>query len=367
MKKLWILLFAMSLVSFVFVISSPASEIKSIEVIKVGPAAIAKNIGKTMTNEMFKDFEPLQQNPYEVQRPVLIRVTYRCEPKQKWSPIDVETAQTKDKWGEWITDKNELREIVYKKCGEESPYEKAKRKELSRQKESTEHRVRFSNADRLKNSALLVFLNGTPENAIEKYNELIEEYPEYATENEYHKRGVSYLRIKDYQKAQEDFDKVIALNPKYAGVYYDRGYAYAGLSNYDQASKDFGKAIELNPKDAYAYNHLADINRKLGKYEEAMDNYNEAIKQIPDNGDAYYNKACLFAIQKNDVQACNWLRLAIEKGFTDWKDIQEDKDFDNIRKARCFIDLRYATDKEYCVKNSVFLNSCPKTVVIKKR
>lgn len=78
----------------------------------------------------------------------------------------------------------------------------------------------------------------------------------------------------------------------------------------------------------------------LANIKEAMDNYNEAIRKKPDDSLAYYNKACFFALQKNDVQACNWLRLAIEQGYSDWKHINEDKDFDNIRNASCLNKLK---------------------------
>jgi hypothetical protein len=60
----------------------------------------------------------------------------------------------------------------------------------------------------------------------------------------YYNRGTAYRRLGDYVQAIRDYDKTIAINPKYVEAYVNRGVAYSHLGNYGQAIGDFNKAIE---------------------------------------------------------------------------------------------------------------------------
>ncbi len=52
----------------------------------------------------------------------------------------------------------------------------------------------------------------------------------------------------EYDRAIADYDKAIALKPKYADFYNNRGIAYDKKGEYDRAIADYDKAIALNPK-----------------------------------------------------------------------------------------------------------------------
>jgi tetratricopeptide (TPR) repeat protein len=175
------------------------------------------------------------------------------------------------------------------------------------------------------------------ERASKDYNEAIHLEPNYAMA--YYSLGNAYLKLGQPQRAIEDYNEVIRLEPNYASAYYSQGNAYASLRQYERASKDYNEAIRLEPNYAMAYYNRGNAYLKLGQPQRAIEDYNEAIRLEPNYAMAYYNKACCFALQKNSIQACNWLRLAIERGYNDWQHIEEDKDFDNIRYASCFIDL----------------------------
>ena len=88
-----------------------------------------------------------------------------------------------------------------------------------------------------------------------------------------------------------DYNKVIALNPKYAPAYFNRGVSKGKLLDYNGAIADYTKAIEINPTDGQFYYHrglakgcLKDKNggcwdlSKAGElgYKEAY----EAIKEL---------------------------------------------------------------------------------------
>ena len=83
------------------------------------------------------------------------------------------------------------------------------------------------------------------------------------TAEEWNEKGIDFARSGEYEKAIEDYNKAIELDPNLAGVYYNRGNAYFYLKQYEKAIEDFDKAIELNPNNAYAYNNRGLAREKL--------------------------------------------------------------------------------------------------------
>jgi len=86
---------------------------------------------------------------------------------------------------------------------------------------------------------------GEVERAIADYNKAIALDPKFA--KAYTNRGVAYRKKGESDRAIADFTKAIALNPKSAAAYYNRGYTYANKGEYDRAIADFRKALEINP------------------------------------------------------------------------------------------------------------------------
>jgi tetratricopeptide (TPR) repeat protein len=111
------------------------------------------------------------------------------------------------------------------------------------------------------------------------------------------------------------------------------------LGQYQRAIEDYNESFRLKPPDAPGYNNRGMAYAYLGRYKKAQADYDEAIKLKPHDDSAYYNYACSFSLEKDALQACSWLERAIERGYKDWKHLEADKDFDNIRNEKCFIDI----------------------------
>jgi len=130
------------------------------------------------------------------------------------------------------------------------------------------------------------------ESSIKKYSISLELH-EHA--DAYNNRGLDYANLGKYDKAIEDFNKAIELNPDLAVAYYNRGNTYAELGEYDRAIKDYDKAIELNKDYTVAYNNRGFAYVGLGKYNRAIEDFNKAIKLNPDDAKAYYNRGLAYA------------------------------------------------------------------------
>jgi tetratricopeptide (TPR) repeat protein len=75
------------------------------------------------------------------------------------------------------------------------------------------------------------------------------------------------MLITIYERAIEDYNKTIELDPNYAEAYNNRGNAYSGLKEYERAIEDYNKTIELDPNYAKAYTNRELARNKLKEQE----------------------------------------------------------------------------------------------------
>ena len=94
----------------------------------------------------------------------------------------------------------------------------------------------------------------------------------------YNHRGDAYANLNNEKQAIADFDRAIAINPKFAAAYVNRGGSYFKLGNYKQAIEDLDRAIEINPRDADAYSNRGAAYAMLGNRRQAIWDYDRAIE-----------------------------------------------------------------------------------------
>jgi len=70
--------------------------------------------------------------------------------------------------------------------------------------------------------------------------------------------------MRQAERAIQDFDSAIKLNPNFADAFRNRGGAYLVKDQADLAIKDFDSAIKLNSKDAVALYYRSVAKRSTG-------------------------------------------------------------------------------------------------------
>jgi protein O-mannosyl-transferase len=100
----------------------------------------------------------------------------------------------------------------------------------------------------LNNRGLVYGTAGNYERAIEDYDKAIKINPVYA--KSYYNRALSYGNLGDHKRALADFDRSIKNDPKFVAAYYNRGMAYGQLGRYEQGYGDLKAAARMGSEDA---------------------------------------------------------------------------------------------------------------------
>jgi tetratricopeptide (TPR) repeat protein len=151
---------------------------------------------------------------------------------------------------------------------------------------------------------------GQPERAIEDFDKAIELDPNPTMA--YFSRGAAYGNLGQPERAIEDLDKAIELDPNLTMAYFGRGIAHGELGQPERAIEDFDKAIELDPNRAVAYSNRGDAYRKLGQPERAIEDFDKAIELNPNLAVAYLNRGLAYNALSQPERAIEDSDKAIE-------------------------------------------------------
>jgi len=142
-------------------------------------------------------------------------------------------------------------------------------------------------------------------NAQKHIDNAIKNYPDNA---EYIlRRGILFNKRGLFDRAIEDFNKAISLNPSnelLVELFLNLGAAELRLEAYDAAIKDYDKALEISPRNPSVYNYRGYANYKIGNFVDAINDYNNAIDLDPNNAASYYNRGMAFIKTSDKPKAC---------------------------------------------------------------
>jgi len=96
-------------------------------------------------------------------------------------------------------------------------------------------------------------------------------------------RGDDRLASKEYDKALDDYNEALRLDPSCAAAYAARGRAWAKKHYRDREVADLTEAIRLDPKNATYRVARAESWTAQGMHTPAMADYDDALRLDPDN------------------------------------------------------------------------------------
>ncbi|MCA1498921.1 MULTISPECIES: tetratricopeptide repeat protein [unclassified Bradyrhizobium] len=130
-------------------------------------------------------------------------------------------------------------------------------------------------------------------------------------------RAFAYENLKQYDRAEADYNASLQIEPLDPSFYAKRGFYLIRRGRYDDALADFRKGGELVPSDGTFPFGEGEVYAKLGQHEKSAERYSEAIRWTPQAGRYYrergsaYNRLGKFKEAKTDYDKA----LALARGY----------------------------------------------------
>jgi tetratricopeptide (TPR) repeat protein len=159
--------------------------------------------------------------------------------------------------------------------------------------------------------------NNQYDKAIENFSKVLSETTNNA--GAYYYRGLARLYKEEYDKAVEDFDAALGIQPKMADAYNSRGLARTYLGEMQKALDDFNKAIEYDPDFTQAYLNRGSAYIAMGKKQAALDDLTKALKSNPNNPAVYYQRGRIYYKNNEYSRAISDYNKCLELGLVNPK------------------------------------------------
>lgn len=151
---------------------------------------------------------------------------------------------------------------------------------------------------------------GQSDRALQDYNRAIQLDPKLPLA--FYGRGILLAtRERAYTRAIRDFDKVLQLEPNNVDALIRRGDAYSQLGDFGHAIGDLDRAVQLAPDNVEAYVYRGLANDRRGEKTLAGADVGMALKIDPRNVDALRNRGALHATSGQQDLAIRDLNAAI--------------------------------------------------------
>lgn len=193
----------------------------------------------------------------------------------------------------------------------------------------------------------------------QRYQAAIEAYKKAPrnSADAWNKMGIAYQMMFNLQDASRCYQMSLKLESRNPHVLNNLGTVYDGLHEYADAERMYRKAIKLDPRAAITYKNLGTALLAEHKYKRGWEEYKTALSIDPnifkshdslraenpasvENRGAmnyYMAKGCVRA-GMNDC-AIDYLRMALNEGFTNPKKIEADGEFASLRGIPAFDQL----------------------------
>jgi tetratricopeptide (TPR) repeat protein len=107
----------------------------------------------------------------------------------------------------------------------------------------------------------------------------------YNNKDIYGNLGLCYMKMGDYQRAEEELKYAIYLDPQFAQAYSDLGLLYFEKGNFDASIKQWKQILEIEPNFREKYIILINLGMvydKKGMPDKALEYFVRALQLVPE-------------------------------------------------------------------------------------
>lgn len=192
-----------------------------------------------------------------------------------------------------------------------------------------------------------------------KYMDAIKAYREAPKDSPmvWNKMGIAWQHLLATDQAKQDYERALRIKPRYPEAMNNLGTIYYEEKDYKGAEKLYRRALKLMPRSATFYNNLGAAYFAQGKFRQGASAYQNAFTLDPavftrssfqgvaalgSTAQLAHQNYCLaelFARAGMTDRAIEYLRKALNEGFSDRKRLKEDQNFSSLRKTAAYAQL----------------------------
>jgi tetratricopeptide (TPR) repeat protein len=195
------------------------------------------------------------------------------------------------------------------------------------------------------------------------YREAIETFREGSPKDPIllNKIGIAYHQLAQLDNARKSYEQAVKLKPDYVEAINNLGTIYYAKKSFRRAISYYRRALKIapdTPKSASIYMNLGTALFARKQYEHATEAYQTALsldpevferhgnygvmleeRSVEDRAKFHYYLAKIYAKNGRNELSLQYLRKALEEGFKDRKKLEEDPEFEAMRKTPEFQQL----------------------------
>jgi len=192
--------------------------------------------------------------------------------------------------------------------------------------------------------------------ALDYYHVALKKEPNNA--HIYNKAGIAELQMQRHKQARKNFERAIKADPQFADAYNNLGAVYYQQKKYGGAIKRYEQALQLRSDVATYYGNLGAAYFAKKDFDRAALNYSKALELDPDVFERHsragisaqlptpedrahyaYVMAKLYAKAGIAERSLQFLRRALEEGYSGIDQVYKDAEFAELRKDPRFTAL----------------------------
>jgi serine/threonine protein kinase/tetratricopeptide (TPR) repeat protein len=144
--------------------------------------------------------------------------------------------------------------------------------------------------------------------------ELVGKYPD---DSQAHSElGDFYANDGRNAEAIAEYEKAIAINPRFGMAINSLGYVHAKMGNFAKALQCFERYAELNPGLPNPIDSIAEMNIFMGNLDEAVAKYRAVLTMRPDFYQSCTGLAYAYALKEDYAETEHWLEEFVKKAPT---------------------------------------------------
>jgi tetratricopeptide (TPR) repeat protein len=173
----------------------------------------------------------------------------------------------------------------------------------------------------------------------------------------WNKLGISYQLLFNTKDATRCYKESLKLDPRNPKVLNNLATVYASLKEYGQADRMYKNALKLDPRSALVLKNLGTNELAERRFDKGWATYQQALaidpqifanhmgpsvddpSSVEERGAMNYYMALGCARTGYTDCALQYLRMAIDEGFTDGKKVAANSEFASLRANPDFIQL----------------------------